>query len=96
MKFDHYELTPFPSELSVKPSTKGKLGIDEFSTLWRQVKHWCDVFKKFDRDSNHMMNAAELRDALQEASLSANRHTLQVLILRYGHVSRYVCSVCSA
>lgn len=65
----------------------GKLGIDEFTLLWRYVKHWCEVFKKHDKDGNHMMNSAELRNALLDAKMSANRVILQTLILRYGQVT---------
>ena len=65
----------------------GKLGIDEFTLLWRYVKHWCEVFKKHDKDGNHMMNSAELRNALLDAKMSANRVVLQTLILRYGQVT---------
>ena len=66
----------------------GKLGLDEFIHLWTQVKRWCEVFKKHDKDSNHLLHAEELREALREANLIANRSTLQVLVLRYGHVTR--------
>ena len=65
----------------------GKLGIDEFTLLWRHVKHWCEVFKKHDLDGNQMMNSSEFRNALLDARMSANRIVLQTLILRYGHVT---------
>lgn len=65
----------------------GKLGIDEFTLLWRYVKHWCEVFKKHDTDGNQLMNSGELRNALLDAKMSANRVVLQTLILRYGQVT---------
>lgn len=39
----------------------GKLGIDEFTLLWRYVKHWTEVFKKHDVNGDQLINSSELR-----------------------------------
>lgn len=87
-KFDGFSVESCRSMVAMLDDDRsGKLGIDEFTLLWRYVKHWCEVFKKHDRDGNQMMNSSELRDALLDAKMSANRTVLQTLILRYGHVT---------
>ena len=65
---------------------KGKLGFDEFTKLWRNIRHWCQVFKKHDTDSSNSISAHELRAAFHEIGLNVNRHILQLLIHRYGAI----------
>lgn len=64
----------------------GKLGLDEFTHLWKRIRRWCDVFKKHDADGSNNMSANELRSAFGEAGLSVNRHILRCLVLRYGSI----------
>lgn len=62
----------------------GKLGFDEFTQLWRRIRHWCSVFRKHDIDKSSTINASELRMALHEMGMSVNRTILQFLVFRYG------------
>jgi len=87
-KFEGFSIESCRSMVAMLDDDRsGKLGIDEFTMLWRHVKHWCEVFKKHDKDGNQMMNSSELRNALLDAKMSANRTVLQTLILRYGTVT---------
>lgn len=64
----------------------GKLGLDEFTHLWKKIRVWCEVFKRHDADGSQTICANELRSAFQEAGLSVNQHILRCLVLRYGSV----------
>ncbi|XP_043281587.1 calpain-A isoform X3 [Venturia canescens] len=62
----------------------GKLGYDEFRTLWRNIKNWRAVFKLYDRDGSGHLSAFELRQALNSAGYRLNNHILNILVHRYG------------
>jgi len=66
---------------------KGKLGFDEFTQLWRNIRHWCSVFKKHDTDNSNTISAHELRTAFHEIGLNVNRTILQLLVHRYGIIA---------
>jgi len=86
-KFDGFSLDSCRSMVSLLDDDKtGKLGFDEFATLWRNVREWSAIFKKHDVDNSGNISASELRAALQEMGINVNRHTLQFLVLRYGQV----------
>ncbi|XP_018306166.1 calpain-B isoform X4 [Mycetomoellerius zeteki] len=62
----------------------GKLGFEEFKTLWNDVRKWRAVFKLYDKDESGYLNAFELRQALNSAGYRLNNHILNILIHRYG------------
>ncbi|XP_071961866.1 calpain-9-like isoform X2 [Antedon mediterranea] len=62
----------------------GKLGFDEFKALWRDIKRWKGVFKKFDTDNSGTFNAYELRMALRSVGYTVSSKTFSALVLRYG------------
>ena len=66
--------------------SKGKLGFDEFTQLWKNIRQWCAVFKKHDTDSSNTISASELKAAFHEIGLIVNRNILQLLVHRYGIV----------
>ncbi|RWS11444.1 calpain-B-like isoform X4 [Dinothrombium tinctorium] len=87
-KFDGFSLDSCRSMVALMDDDKsGMLGIDEFILLWKSIRHWCAVFKKFDTDNSNTINASELRSALQEAGLSVNRNILKQIIQRYGTIT---------
>ncbi|MCJ8731302.1 hypothetical protein PDJAM_G00197950 [Pangasius djambal] len=61
----------------------GKLGLTEFHVLWEKIKHYLEVFRKFDVDKSGTMNSFELRMALESAGFKLNNHIFQLIILRY-------------
>ncbi|KAI5104753.1 calpain 1, large subunit, partial [Silurus meridionalis] len=61
----------------------GKLGITEFHVLWEKIKHYLDVFRKFDVDKSGTMSSYELRLALESAGFKLTNHIFQLIVLRY-------------
>ncbi|XP_015594777.1 calpain-A isoform X6 [Cephus cinctus] len=62
----------------------GKLGFEEFKSLWNDIRNWRAVFKLYDRDGSGFLNAFELRQALNSAGYRLNNHILNILVHRYG------------
>ncbi|CAG0880476.1 unnamed protein product [Darwinula stevensoni] len=63
----------------------GKLGLEEFKLLWKDIRTWKTAFKLYDRDGSGCLNTFELRLALNSAGYHLNSHILNVLVLRYGN-----------
>ncbi|KAL6417267.1 hypothetical protein ACFW04_012871 [Cataglyphis niger] len=63
----------------------GKLGFEEFKTLWNDIRKWRAVFKLYDRDESGYLSAFELRQALNSAGYRLNNHILNILVHRYGN-----------
>ncbi|XP_076176529.1 calpain A isoform X2 [Ptiloglossa arizonensis] len=62
----------------------GKLGFEEFRTLWNDIRKWRAVFKLYDKDESGYLSAFELRQALNSAGYRLNNHILNILVHRYG------------
>lgn len=62
----------------------GKLGIDEFKTLWNNVTEWKNVFKKFDADKSGNFNSYEMREALRSAGYAVTNATFNALVQRFS------------
>ncbi|XP_066591827.1 calpain-A isoform X2 [Prorops nasuta] len=62
----------------------GKLGFEEFRTLWEDIRKWRAVFRLYDRDGSGYLSAFELRQALNSAGYRLNNHVLNILVHRYG------------
>lgn len=62
----------------------GKLGFEEFKTLWIDIRHWKAVFSLYDKDNSGCLNAFELRQALNSAGYRLNNHILNILAHRYS------------
>ncbi|XP_012250974.2 calpain-A isoform X2 [Athalia rosae] len=62
----------------------GKLGFEEFKTLWNDIRNWRAVFRLYDRDGSGYLSAFELRQALNSAGYRLNNHVLNILVHRYG------------
>ncbi|KAF3425410.1 hypothetical protein E2986_03415 [Frieseomelitta varia] len=62
----------------------GKLGFEEFKTLWNDIRKWRAVFKLYDKNESGQLSAFELRQALNSAGYRLNNHILNILVHRYG------------
>ncbi|EEB19689.1 Calpain B, putative [Pediculus humanus corporis] len=62
----------------------GKLGFEEFKSLWTDIRNWKAVFKLYDKQNTGQLSAFELREALNSAGYRLNNHILNVLVHRYG------------
>ncbi|KAK4872397.1 hypothetical protein RN001_014426 [Aquatica leii] len=63
----------------------GKLGFEEFKSLWALIKKARAVFQKYDKDNTGSLDGFELRDALNSAGYVLNNHILNILMHRYGN-----------
>ncbi|XP_050003001.1 calpain-9 isoform X3 [Alexandromys fortis] len=64
-------------------SGNGKLEFEEFRVFWDKLKHWMNLFLRFDVDKSGTMSSYELRTALKAAGFQLSGHLLQLIILRY-------------
>ncbi|XP_043472797.1 calpain-A-like [Leptopilina heterotoma] len=62
----------------------GKLGFEEFKSLWNDIRNWRAVFRLYDRDGSGYLSAFELRQALNSAGYRLNNHILNILVHRYS------------
>ncbi|CAG2199415.1 CAPNN [Mytilus edulis] len=63
----------------------GKLGFDEFKTLWTDLRKWKGVFKEFDKDSSGRLSSYELRSALHASGFKLSNRTFSTLVMRFSN-----------
>ncbi|KAK9710645.1 EF-hand domain pair [Popillia japonica] len=63
----------------------GKLGFEEFKSLWSDLRDWKNVFRLYDKDNSGTLDGFELRQALNSAGYHLNNHILNILMHRYGN-----------
>ncbi|XP_031330436.1 calpain-A-like isoform X3 [Photinus pyralis] len=63
----------------------GKLGFEEFKSLWSLIKNAKQIFAKHDKDSSGSLSGFELRHALNSCGYLLNTHVLNLLMHRYGN-----------
>lgn len=63
----------------------GKLGFEEFKSLWRDLRIWKANFKNFDSDNSGCLNSYELRSALRNAGFKLSNSSLHTLVARYSN-----------
>ncbi|KAE9522347.1 hypothetical protein AGLY_017259 [Aphis glycines] len=62
----------------------GKLGFEEFKSLWIDIRQWKTVFKMYDKESKGYINGFELRQALNSVGYHLNTHILNIMCHRYA------------
>ncbi|XP_074598360.1 calpain-9-like isoform X2 [Brevipalpus obovatus] len=86
-KFEGFSIDTCRSMIALLDDDRsGKLGIDEFTSLWSKIRHWCDVFRRHDVDKSGNISTGELRESLNQVGLSVNRHILIILVHRYAEI----------
>ncbi|XP_066260253.1 calpain-B-like isoform X4 [Euwallacea similis] len=63
----------------------GKLGYDEFKSLWVSLRNWKNVWSLYDMDKSGTFSGFELRNALESAGYRLNNRVVNVLMHRYGN-----------
>ena len=59
---------------------------DEFNKLWRDLKAWYGIFKKYDTDKSFDMNRRELNRALHEVSdFPVTQKTIDIYAKRFAN-----------
>ncbi|GFR57893.1 calpain-A-like [Elysia marginata] len=66
---------------SLKDKT-GKIGFEEFSGLWDDIRLWKSVFKKYDADGSGMFDTYELRQALHASGFRLSNGALNTAVMR--------------
>ncbi|KAG9508777.1 Calpain-A, partial [Fragariocoptes setiger] len=92
----HYNIKEFSLETcrslvaTLDADHSGKLGPVEFSYLWSDIQRWATIFTTYDRNSDGCIDASELREALQQSGIRANRKLLSNMVKRYGNVEQTI------
>jgi len=85
-KFDGFSAETCRSMVAMMDVDKsGKLGFDEFKTLWTNLRVWKAAFKKHDRDSSGTFNSYELRGVFSSCGYSLSNACFNSLVQRYSH-----------
>lgn len=63
----------------------GKLNFQEFKHLWKKIKQWQAIFKKYDqKDKSSSISSFEMRNAVNEAGFQLNNQLYNIIALRYA------------
>nr|XP_033791751.1 calpain-2 catalytic subunit-like [Geotrypetes seraphini] len=62
----------------------GKLGLKEFNILWTKILKYQRVYKCVDVDRSGVMNAYEMRKALEEAGFKLTSNVHELLVARFA------------
>nr|XP_034349267.1 calpain-9-like isoform X1 [Arvicanthis niloticus] len=88
LKFKRLSLLSCRNIISLMDTNgNGKLEFEEFRVFWDKLKHWMDLFLRFDVDKSGTMSSYELRTALKAAGFQLSGHLLQLIVLRYADES---------
>lgn len=85
-KFDGFSAETCRSMVAMMDVDKsGKLGFDEFKTLWKDLRVWKIMFKQYDTDKSGNLNGYELRSAFHSVGYKISNATFNGLVQRYSH-----------
>uniref|UniRef100_A0A1I8HQD7 Calpain catalytic domain-containing protein n=1 Tax=Macrostomum lignano TaxID=282301 RepID=A0A1I8HQD7_9PLAT len=85
-KFDGFCLETCRSMVAMMDADQsGKLGFQEFKTLWSSLRLWKTAFKKFDEDKSGNFNSYELRQALKAVGYRVSNKIFNCLVMRYAN-----------
>ncbi|KIJ15638.1 hypothetical protein PAXINDRAFT_99491 [Paxillus involutus ATCC 200175] len=62
----------------------GTIGFNEFSSLWKYIKDWQNVFRHFDRDRSGSIDGRELQEALHQFGYNLNPQLLTLVQKKYA------------
>lgn len=85
-KFDGFSMETAKSMVAMMDvDLSGKLGFDEFSLLWNDLRLWKTIFKQYDSDKSGTFDAFELRRALRSSGYRLSTDVFKALVFRYGN-----------
>lgn len=61
----------------------GQMEYDELKKLWESCQCWQMIFKRRDKDNSKNLNAAELREALEEAGFNLSGVVFTIIVQRF-------------
>ncbi|XP_030576670.1 calpain-3b isoform X2 [Archocentrus centrarchus] len=62
----------------------GKLNLQEFKHLWKKIKEWQLIFKRYDKDKNCSISSFEMRNAVNDAGFHLNKQLYDIIAIRYA------------
>lgn len=62
----------------------GKLNLQEFKHLWKKIKEWQLIFKRYDKDKNCSISSFEMRNAVNDAGFHLNKQLYDIIAMRYA------------
>jgi calpain len=77
-------LRNFTISLFYQIDHSGKLGYEEFKTLWNDLRQWKKVFHAYDRFKTSSLDSFELRAALNSAGFRVSNSTFKCLAMRFS------------
>ncbi|GFO35640.1 calpain-a [Plakobranchus ocellatus] len=68
----------------------GKLGFDDFTELWSELRKWRGVFGKYDQDNSGYFSSFELRQALHATGFTVSNKVLQGITARFNNKNGHI------
>uniref|UniRef100_A0A672GLX4 Calpain-3 n=1 Tax=Salarias fasciatus TaxID=181472 RepID=A0A672GLX4_SALFA len=62
----------------------GKLNLQEFKHLWKKIKEWQIIFKRYDVDKSCTISSFEMRNAVNDAGFHLNKQLYDIIAMRYA------------
>nr|KAF6483422.1 calpain 3 [Rousettus aegyptiacus] len=62
----------------------GRLNLQEFHHLWKKIKTWQKIFKRYDTDQSGTINSYEMRNAVNDAGFHLNSQLYDIITMRYA------------
>ncbi|XP_062292981.1 calpain-3b isoform X2 [Scomber scombrus] len=62
----------------------GKLNLQEFKHLWKKIKAWQLIFKRYDQEKSSSISSFEMRNAVNDAGFHLNKQLYDIIAMRYA------------
>ncbi|XP_040825907.1 calpain-3 isoform X3 [Ochotona curzoniae] len=62
----------------------GRLNLQEFHHLWKKIKAWQKIFKRYDTNQSGTINSYEMRNAVNDAGFHLNSQLYDIITMRYA------------
>ncbi|XP_019953108.2 calpain-3b isoform X1 [Paralichthys olivaceus] len=62
----------------------GKLNLQEFKHLWKKIKEWQLIFKRYDKDKSCSISSFEMRNSVHDAGFHLNKQLYDIIAMRYA------------
>nr|XP_043905693.1 calpain-3b isoform X1 [Solea senegalensis] len=62
----------------------GKLNLQEFKHMWKKIKEWQRIFKRYKKDKKVSISSFEMRNAVNDAGFHLNKQLYDIIAMRYS------------
>uniref|UniRef100_H2MAH1 Calpain-3 n=1 Tax=Oryzias latipes TaxID=8090 RepID=H2MAH1_ORYLA len=85
IKSDGFSLETCRSMIALMDTDgSGKLNLQEFKHLWKKIKEWQLIFKRYDKDGKCSISSFEMRNAVNDAGFNLNKQLYDIIAMRYA------------